>query len=90
MENNDHVTKADLKLLREELKGDMKGLEDRLTELMRDIETKLLKVFYDFAEMNEKRVTGNKRAVGELDERLAMVERRVMDIEKRLNFPQSS
>ncbi len=63
---------------------------DELTEVMRDIETKLLKAFYGFAEPTQQRLTQNEGVSHRLDERVATLERRVTDIEKRINFPNAS
>ena len=94
MASNDHVTKADLKTgldgLRDELKGDMKALKDELrdelTEMMRGIETKLLSAFYGFAESTQQRLTQHDG----FNERLGTLERRLTDLEKKVNFPHAS
>ena len=101
MGNNDHVTKADLNTLRTELKGDLKALReelkadqnalrDELIEVIRDTETKLLKAFYGFAESTQQRLSEGERATSGLNERLATLDRRVTDLEKRVNFPHAS
>ena len=105
MANNDHVTKADLKILqdaikadlnevRDELRNEMKAgsetLRDELIEGMRDIETKLLKAFYGFAESTQKRVSEGERTSSGLTERLGTLERRITDLEKKVNFPHAS
>ncbi|MBI3896025.1 MAG: hypothetical protein HY313_08845 [Acidobacteria bacterium] len=90
MANNNHVTKADLKALRDELKGDMKALRDELIEAIRDVETKLLKAFYGFAESTQERISNNEGATDGLKKRLATLERRITDLEKRINFPHAS
>jgi chromosome segregation ATPase len=105
MATNDHVTKADLTAglkdlrdelkadisgLRNELKADMSALRDELSEAIHDTETKLLKAFYGFAESNEKRHVESERATNGLRERLATIEHRLTEVEKRLNFPQAS
>ena len=87
MANNNHVTKADLKALRDELKADMKAFKDELAEMIRDVETKLLKAFYGFAETTQKRLTENERATSGVADRIEIIERRVTDLEKRVNFP---
>jgi len=72
MASNDHVTKADLKALR-----------DELIEAIHDVETKLLKAFYGFAESTQQRLTQHDG----FNERMATLERRLTDLEKRINFP---
>jgi hypothetical protein len=62
-------------------------LREELIEAMRDTETRLLKAFYDFAESNQRRLTDSEREAAGLKERMGIIERRVTDIEKRLNMP---
>lgn len=71
-------------------KADLNDLRDELIEVMRDTETKLLRAFYNFAESNQKRLSEVERTdLGILD-RLATIERRVTEVEKRLNTPPTS
>ncbi len=78
--------KGDMAVLRSELKGDMATMRDELTEVIRDTETKLLKAFYGFAESTQQRLTQHDG----YNERLATLERRLTDLEKRVNFPHAS
>ena len=107
MANNDSATKADLKVLRTELKGDMaalrdelkadiaaldgnmKSIRDELAELIHDMETKLLTAFYGFAEATQKRVSLLENTTGGLTNLIATLDRRITDLEKRVNFPDS-
>ena len=73
---NEPATKADLNALREEL-----------VEAIHDSETRLLRAFYDFAETNQKRLAEAERTGVVIIERLAMMERRITEVEKRLNMP---
>jgi hypothetical protein len=73
--------------LEERLTGKMGDLEDRLTESWRDMQTELLKAFYSFAETNQKRVTDTERDAAAIKERLAVMELRLIAVEKRLNMP---
>jgi hypothetical protein len=88
MGNGDELaTKADLKQLAVKLGADLNQLEERLTERIHDSETRLLKAFYTFAESNQQRlaqVEGNTTAV---IVRLATLESRIIEVEKRLNMP---
>jgi hypothetical protein len=75
-------------------KGDLLDLGDRvnrrfeeLVELMRDNETKLLGAFYSFAETNQKRLSEVEREPAAIKERLASLESRVTNVEKRPNMP---
>ena len=92
MENGkEPATKADLNALREELleaiQESKSGLREELLEAIHDTETKLLRAFYNFAETNQKRLTEVERADLVIVERLAMMERRITEVEKRLNMP---
>ena len=59
-----------------------------LKESMRDMQTELLKVFYNFATSNSKRLTeieGNEAAIRS---RLATIEDSLTDLERRIIPPQ--
>ena len=90
MENNNHATKADLKALRDELKADNAALRDDLIEAIHDTETKLLTAFYGFAEATQKRMTNLEKTTGGLTDLIATLDRRITDLEKRVNFPHAS
>ena len=71
----------------EQLRSEMQHQYDDLKETIRDSETKLLQAFYSFAESNQQRlalVEGNTNAV---IVRLATLETRLLEVEKRLNMP---
>jgi hypothetical protein len=68
-------------------KGDLRETKDELIETIRDSETKLLKALYTFAESNQARLTANERETAALKDRLAIVESRLTEIEKKLNLP---
>ena len=76
-------------------KGDLAELEtrietrivDRLTETVRDVQTELLKAFYNFADTNNKRIAQNEVNEVALRSRVETLERRVMELEHRLNMP---
>jgi uncharacterized protein involved in exopolysaccharide biosynthesis len=86
--------KQDIGELRSEMKQDIEQLRSEvnhgyndLVERMADSETRLLKAFYDFAQSNQQRVTlleGNEAAIRN---RLATLEDRLLQVEKRLNMP---
>jgi len=91
---NTPATRADLDLLRNELTARMDKFEvrmdtqeERLTELIRGIETSLLKAFYGYAETNNKRISMVEGAQAGVTDRLAILENRVLEIERRLNTP---
>src|ERR1017187_7630785 len=94
---NAPATKADIAELRQELISLEGRLNERheilrtevahgyhdLKESMRDMQTELLKVFYNFGVSNSKRLTeieGNEAA---LRSRLATIEDRLTDLERR-------
>src|SRR4051812_23663552 len=59
---------------------------DELTESFRDGQTKLLKAFYAFAETNQQRLAQVDVNTAALIARLATVETRLLEVEKRLNM----
>ena len=74
------ATKDDLAKLRDELL-------EAVSKLIYETETRLLKAFYGFAESNRKEISDLTRSDSSLRERLDTMEDRVLQIEKRLNFP---
>ncbi len=58
-----------------------------IRDLVTDTETKLLRAFYGFVESNQKRLEGIERNQTNLHERLSLLERRVTEVERRLNMP---
>ena len=67
--------------------GMLTASEERLTEVMRDIQTEMLKAFYSFTESNHARVTDNERESAALKDRLGILEKRITDLERKVNFP---
>ena len=63
------------------------ALEERLTETMRDIQTEMLKAFYGFTQTVSARFQEQDQTEISLKRRLATMEDRILEIEKRLNFP---
>jgi hypothetical protein len=88
------AVKQDIGELRSEIKQDIEQLRsgvshgyNDLVERMADSEARLLKALYDFAQSNQQRVTlleGNEVAIRS---RLATLEDRLLQVEKRLNMP---
>jgi hypothetical protein len=58
-----------------------------LKETLRDNETKLLKAFYSFAESNQQRLSQTERDASETKNRMALFEQRLLDLERKVNFP---
>ena len=88
--NGDYATKSDLNALRDATKTDLKGLRDELVEAIHDAETKLLKAFYDYAESNRLRMVTIEVEETNLSKRLAIVEDKLLAIEKKLDLPNAS
>ena len=93
-DRNAPAAKADLAVLEQKidqkiemLRGEVHDGYDDLKETLRDSETKLLKAFYSFAETNPQRLTATERESAALRDRLATVESRLTEVEKRLNIP---
>jgi hypothetical protein len=88
---NQPATKADLAALEDRVGKKLQDLEDRLGEQFReaihDTETRLLKAFYTFAESNQVRLAQVENTTNAVITRMATLEARVTDVEKRLNMP---
>ena len=81
------ATKADLDNLGTELRSEMKSMEDRLVEAFRAGQTELLKAFYSFTESNRQRVTQLEGNQGALITRIGILEDRMLQLERKVNFP---
>ena len=68
-------------------KRDLVQLEERLLEGMRDIQTEMLKAFYSYAQSADLRMRETDTMTHGMRERLAAVESRITEIERRLNMP---
>ena|ERR1017187_2091805 len=86
--------KQDITELRAELKQDsamlrseMQHTHDALIERIADSETKILRAFFSFAESNQARLSETERESAALKERMGILERRLTDVERRVNFP---
>jgi hypothetical protein len=69
------------------LQSEMQHRFDDVIEKMRDGQTEILKAFYTFAESNQMRLSATEQDSGLLKTRLALLEKRITDVEMRLNFP---
>ena len=81
------ATKRDLHLAVEQLRSEAAHQYNDIVERISDSETKLLKAFYSFGQTNSKRMVeleGNEAA---LRGRIAVLEDRLLEVEKRLNIP---
>jgi hypothetical protein len=79
--------RADMTVLEDRLTEKMTGFQDQLTENMRDMETRLLNAFYGYAASDQKRTGELERESAGIKDRLAILELRVTEVEKRLNTP---
>src|SRR3954454_9503053 len=93
-DRNAPATKGDIEDLRSEMKeqiamirSEMQHTHDELVERISDAETRLLDAFYSFAKTNQARQTAAEQETAGLKERLAILESRVTDVERRLNTP---
>jgi len=82
------ATKHDLAQLKAELLGALlEGLretEEHLIERMRDMQTETVRVFMDFQRQNETRQSAQEKTTGALGERVASLEHRLLEIERKL------
>ena len=69
------------------IKTTVDAAKDELLEAMRGIETKLLHAFYGYAKSNDGRVLEVEANEAVLRTRVATLESRVMEVERRLNIP---
>jgi Mg2+ and Co2+ transporter CorA len=73
-------------------KGDLADQEtrivDRLTEAIRDAQTEVLKAFYGFAESNRQRLAQPEGNQGAIIARIGVLEDRMLELERKINFPQ--
>ena|SRR5689334_12510068 len=69
------------------LRSEMNHRFDELMELFRDSQTELLKAFYGYTESTNLRLKGVDSSAVELKERLSVVERRLTELERKVNFP---
>jgi uncharacterized protein YdhG (YjbR/CyaY superfamily) len=87
--------KQDITELRTEVKQDIEMLRsevhhvhDSLIERIADSETRLLKAFYTFAESNQTRLAVIETDSDAVKKRVGILEERVLELERKVNFPQ--
>lgn len=81
--------KSDLGEMRAEFKSDLFTLKDDLIEVIRDSQTEVLRAFYGFSQTVQDRFKEQEDADAALKRRMATIESRVLEIERRLNMPPS-
>jgi MoxR-like ATPase len=79
--------RADVNTAVEQLRSEAEHRYADLVERMNDGETRLLKAFYAFAESNQKRLDNVEANDVSLQRRVAILEDRLLSVEKRLNMP---
>jgi hypothetical protein len=99
MENlNSPATKGDLQELAAQLRAESQELGaqlrsesqhivDDLREGLRDIQTEMLKAFYSVTQSNQERFRAVEDTESALKKRLAVLEDRMIEVERRLNMP---
>ncbi|HMD70901.1 MAG TPA: hypothetical protein VKF41_06130 [Bryobacteraceae bacterium] len=81
--NNGHESAS-----KQDVVDSVKASEDRVVGTMRDIQTEILKAFYSFAESNRRRVVQLEVNQGALITRIGVLEDRMLELERKVNFPQ--
>jgi predicted nucleic acid-binding Zn-ribbon protein len=71
----------------EQLRSEVNHGYRDILERISDGETRLLKAFYDFAQSNQKRMSDLETSDSSIRSRLATLEDRLLQVEKRLNMP---
>jgi hypothetical protein len=90
-DRNSPATRGDLADLRIELKNEianqLASQKDELIEAIRDSQTEVLKAFYGFSQTIQERFKQADDAETAIKRRMATLESRVLEVEKRLNMP---
>jgi len=68
-------------------KGDLDDLKAELIAAMRDGQMKILNGLYSFADTVQDRYRGSDDFEANLKRRMATLEARILEVEKRLDFP---
>ena len=84
------ATKADLRELAQQLRAEFQHGFDDLKETLRDSQTELLKAFCNYARSNDERIAAAEQESSSVKKRLAILENRMTEMERRLNFPPST
>jgi hypothetical protein len=85
------ATKADVDAVvtsaKNELRQEIKASEEHVIETMRDMQTELQKAFYSFTSSQHTRVSQLETNESAVVARLGTLEARVLDLERKVNFP---
>ncbi|MGP8247817.1 MAG: hypothetical protein ACLQVN_25300 [Bryobacteraceae bacterium] len=71
----------------EMLRSEVNHSHDELMETLRDGQTELLKAFYNYTQTNDERMGLAETEAASFKKRLAILESRIKEVEKRLNMP---
>ena len=71
----------------EMLRSEMSHSHNELMEAFRDAQTELLKAFYNYSQTSDERMGLAENETASFKKRLAILESRVKEVEKRLNIP---
>jgi uncharacterized protein involved in exopolysaccharide biosynthesis len=81
--------RAEVKQNAEQLRAEVNHGYNDIVERIHDSQTELLKAFYGYAQGNNKRVAELEGNEGAFRSRLATIEDRILEVERRLNTPPS-
>jgi len=81
------MTNGDQPATKQDVVDAVKASEERVIETMRDIQTELLKGFYNYAHSADERMASNEGEASSVKKRLAILESRMTEVERRLITP---
>src|SRR5580658_8938041 len=79
--------RTDLEAKLDQISAEANHRYDDIVERIADSQTELLKAFYGYAQGNNKRVAELEGNEGAFRSRLATLEDRILEVERRLNIP---
>jgi len=87
MKQNSEQLRTEMKQSSEQLRAEVNHGYNDIVERIHDSQTELLKAFYSYAQGNNKRVAELEGNEGAFRSRLATIEDRILEVERRLNIP---
>jgi hypothetical protein len=82
------ATKADLENFKIEVNARFETFEHRMEQFLSDMEGRIITSTYRLAESMQQRIKQNEGNQAAFNARLATLEERLTEVEKRLNLPQ--
>jgi hypothetical protein len=79
--------RSELQQIADQLHSEGEHRFNELRESISDSQTEVLKAFYSFVQSNQERVRATEDAEAALKKRLAVLEDRMVEVERRLNMP---